>query len=330
MKIEITAIKYETVNGKKTGKSFRFRLDPRKMAASCKTEKSLRKKIIDEHVAKSGVFRKDELKDVELKMKDFVAEWKKQLKIVKAEEEAKHEVSRNNPGSRVTPNEIKRLGADEVFVFGSNEQGLHYSGAAKDAVERFGAIMGQGNGMQGMSYAIPSMSGLEVMGEYVKQFCDFAKAHPEKRFLVTPIGCGIAGHTAAQVAPLFKCCREIDNVCLPASFWQVIGTPASKQYDLERFVTAQEIAYPIALEEIRSGRKKSHWIWHIFPQQKGKKDELGHSKNSKYYGLDGIDEACAYLAHPILETGSERYAKCYSHMQARDPLTILWAAIQMF
>ncbi len=302
MKIEITAIKYETVNGKKTGKSFRFRLDPRKMAASCKTEKSLRKKIIDEHVAKSGVFRKDELKDVELKMKDFVAEWKKQLKIVKAEEEAKHEVSRNNPGSSVTPNEIKRPGADEVFVFGSNEQGLHYSGAAKDAVERFGAIMGQGNGMQGMSCAIPSMSGLEVMGEYVKQFCDSAKAHPEKRFLVTPIGCGSAGHTAAQVAPLFKCCREIDNVCLPASFWQVIGTPASKQYDLERFVTAQEIAYPIALEEIRSGRKKSHWIWYIFPQQKGKKDELGHSKNSKYYGLDGIDDACAYLAHPILET----------------------------
>lgn len=75
----------KTVNGKKTGKSFRFRLDPRKMAASCKTEKSLRKKIIDEHVAKSGVFRKDELKDVELKMKDFVTEWKKQLKIVKAE-----------------------------------------------------------------------------------------------------------------------------------------------------------------------------------------------------------------------------------------------------
>ena len=110
----------------------------------------------------------------------------------------------------------------------------------------------------------------------------------------------------------------------------IIGTPASKQYDLERFVTAQEIAYTIALEEIRSGRKKSHWIWYIFPQQKGKKDELGHSKNSKYYGLDGIDEACAYLAHPILETGSERYAKCYSHMQARDPLTILWAAIQMF
>ncbi|MBO5698606.1 MAG: DUF1810 domain-containing protein [Bacteroidaceae bacterium] len=67
-------------------------------------------------------------------------------------------------------------------------------------------------------------------------------------------------------------------------------------YDLNRFLEAQERDYPIALREIQNGRKVSHWIWYIFPQEKG----LGHSYNAKFYGLDGIDEARAYLAHPIL------------------------------
>ena len=114
-------------------------------------------------------------------MKDFIDEWKKQLPIVEAEELAKLEVSPNNPESRVTPDVITRLAPNEIFVFGSNEQGLHYGGAAKAALDNFGAIMGQGNGLQGKSYAIPSMSGLDVMREYVEEFCEFAKAHPEKR-----------------------------------------------------------------------------------------------------------------------------------------------------
>ena len=69
-------------------------------------------------------------------------------------------------------------------------------------------------------------------------------------------------------------------------------------YNLQRFVDAQEYEYPIALREIKSGGKRSHWIWYIFPQQKG----LGHSYNSEFYGLDGIDEAKAYLEHPVLGT----------------------------
>lgn len=68
------------------------------------------------------------------------------------------------------------------------------------------------------------------------------------------------------------------------------------QYDLDRFLDAQALVYPVALEEMQNGMKTSHWIWFIFPQQKG----LGHSYNSEFYGLDGIDEARAYLAHPIL------------------------------
>ena len=140
------------------------------------------------------------------------------------------------------------------------------------------------------------MSGLGVMGEYIKKFCEFAKAHPEKRFLVTEIGCGIAGYSIGEVAPLFECCRDVENITLPASFWDIIGEPSAKEYDLERFVTAQAADYADALDDIRNGRKRGHWIWYIFPQQKG----LGHSYNSEYYGLDGIDEARAYLAHPVL------------------------------
>ena len=67
---------------------------------------------------------------------------------------------------------------------------------------------------------------------------------------------------------------------------------------LERFVVAQERMYPRALEEVKNGKKVTHWIWSIFPQLKG----LGTSNNSRYYGLDGVDEARAYLAHPILGT----------------------------
>ena len=67
-------------------------------------------------------------------------------------------------------------------------------------------------------------------------------------------------------------------------------------HSLERFVVAQERMYPRALEEVKNGKKLTHWIWYVFPQLKG----LGTSNNSRYYGLDGIDEARAYLAHPIL------------------------------
>lgn len=69
-----------------------------------------------------------------------------------------------------------------------------------------------------------------------------------------------------------------------------------KTFDLDRFLVAQEADYYYALEEIQNGRKQGHWIWYIFPQQKG----LGHSYNSEYYGLDGLDEAIAYVQHPVL------------------------------
>lgn len=296
MKIKINVIKFELVNGKKIGKAFSFPMDPKKMA-QYKTEATVRKKV-EEYIAKSKVFAKEELKDLKYDMKDFLAEWKKQVPIVEAEKLKELEKSTNNTGSRVTPEHISRLSNNEIFVFGSNAKGLHHGGAAKVAVEKFGAIMGQGHGLQGKSYAINSMSGTSDMQEDIKVFCEFAKANPEKYFLVTPIGCGIAGYRPEEIAPFFKECKELENVSLPSSFWKVLGHPQSraKEFYLERFVDAQSQTYDIALNEIRNGRKMSHWIWYIFPQQKG----LGHSHNSEFYGLEGIEEAAAYWAHPVL------------------------------
>lgn len=293
MKVKITVIKFEMQNGKKVGKSFVFELDPNPMTRY-KTEATVRKKVQD-YVMKSGVFKPDEIRELQYDMGNFLAEWRRQLSVAEAEEQAKFEAT-HSQSSRVTPAHISSLKENEVFVFGSNEQGLHYGGAARAAVEHFGAIMGQGSGLQGNSYAIPSMSGLAVMSHYVMEFCKFAKAHPHLKFLVTPIGCGIAGYSVEQVAPLFSDCRGMDNISLPAAFWDILGQPTAKEYDLERFLTAQNASYQRALDEIRAGRKRSHWIWYIFPQQKG----LGHSYNSQLYGLDGVDEARAYLAHPIL------------------------------
>ena len=123
-----------------------------------------------------------------------------------------------------TPNVISSLKADEVFVFGSNLQGYHGGGAARAAVMKFGAIWGQGVGLQGQSYAIPTMQGgVETIKPYVDQFIDFAKEHTELFFYVTRIGCGIAGFKDRDIAPLFRKAIGVENICLPKSFADMIG-----------------------------------------------------------------------------------------------------------
>ena len=125
---------------------------------------------------------------------------------------------------RITPNHITQLAANEVFVFGSNLQGHHYGGAARIANEKFGAIFGQGVGLQGQSYAIPTMQGgVETIRPYVDEFIEFAKQHPELTFLVTRIGCGIAGFKDSEIAPLFRGAIGIENIALPQSFMDIIG-----------------------------------------------------------------------------------------------------------
>ena len=121
---------------------------------------------------------------------------------------------------RITPDNIRSLGKNEIFVFGSNLAGAHGGGAARIAVEKFGAIMGQGVGLQGQSYAIPTMQGgVNTILPYVEDFIEFAKQHPELTFLVTRIGCGIAGFTATEIAPLFAGAVEVENIHLPQDFW---------------------------------------------------------------------------------------------------------------
>ena len=118
-----------------------------------------------------------------------------------------------------TPEMITELRPDEVFVFGSNLEGLHGGGAARVAFKNFGAVMGCGVGLRGQSYAIPTMQGgVETIVPYVNQFIEFAKEHPELFFYVTRIGCGIAGFRDKEIAPLFSGATEVTNICLPKSF----------------------------------------------------------------------------------------------------------------
>lgn len=124
--------------------------------------------------------------------------------------------------NRVTPSIIKSLMSDEIFVFGSNKQGMHMGGAARVAFDKFGAEWGNGEGLQGHSYALPTMEGMESMTEAVKRFVQYAEEHDEYLFYVTLVACGIAGYTAEEVAPLFKDSIRLSNVYLPISFWKVI------------------------------------------------------------------------------------------------------------
>lgn len=116
----------------------------------------------------------------------------------------------------ITPERITDLRPDEVFVFGSNASGAHGGGAARIAYDRFGAVWGEGHGHHGHTYAIDTMSGLETMAREAQAFIEYANAHAELRFLLTPVGCGIAGYEPAQVAPLFV--GLPDNVAVPQSF----------------------------------------------------------------------------------------------------------------
>lgn len=124
---------------------------------------------------------------------------------------------------RVTPDYITSLQPNEVFVFGSNLAGFHGGGAAHIAHKLFGAQWGVGVGPTGQCYAIPTMQGgIDTIRPYVDDFITYAYQHPEKLFLVTRIGCGIAGFTDEQIAPLFKSAIEMDNVAIPNRWREII------------------------------------------------------------------------------------------------------------
>ena len=132
-----------------------------------------------------------------------------------------------------TPEIIEKLNENEVFVFGSNEQGRHGRGAALTAKQKFDAVEGQGIGMTGQCYALATCTwinsgkqliplGLNKIKEYADQFIDYAKYNPEQIFYLTKVGCGLAGFTINDIAPLFKDVINVKNIIMPIEFYDII------------------------------------------------------------------------------------------------------------
>lgn len=126
---------------------------------------------------------------------------------------------------RITPDLITEINEGEVFVFGSNQAGKHGKGAARTAL-KWGAKWGQAEGLQGKTYGIPTKNAsitktltIDVIGTYIYSFIDFAIQNPKLKFYVTEIGCGLAGYSPKDIAPLFKNAMSIKNIYLPLRFW---------------------------------------------------------------------------------------------------------------
>lgn len=130
---------------------------------------------------------------------------------------------------KYTPEQIDELADGEIFVFGSNPWGVHNAGAARHATQRFGAIVGKGIGLQGSSYAIPTTyKDATHIKSHVDEFIAFAKENDNLIFLVTQIGCGIAGFKAEQIAPLFRDAIGVENIVMPKQFVQIISSKDTK------------------------------------------------------------------------------------------------------
>jgi hypothetical protein len=131
---------------------------------------------------------------------------------------------------RITPDNITALEYNEIFVFGSNDEGVHSKGAALFAKQKCGAIQGQARGLQGQSYAIVTKanwrkvrsSTLEDIKKEVGDLIMFAINHPELIFKVTKLGCNLAGYSIQEIAPLFAGATTIQNIHLPQEFWDVL------------------------------------------------------------------------------------------------------------
>ena len=140
-------------------------------------------------------------------------------------------MSRNrteNPN--IAADRIDMLEEHEIFVFGSNLAGRHGGGAARVANMKFGAEWGVGVGLTGQSYAIPTMQGgVETIKPYVDEFIRFAQTNPALRFLVTRIGCGIAGFRDEEIAPLFVKAMQVSNIYLPETFFTILQSPGPKK-----------------------------------------------------------------------------------------------------
>jgi len=130
---------------------------------------------------------------------------------------------------RITPEYIETLKENELFVFGSNLSGIHGAGGAKLAHKKFGAEWGVGVGFTGQCYAIPTKDygisrtlKIDEIKLFIDEFIELASKNINYNFLVTRIGCGLAGYRDDEIALLFKDVVNFDNIFLPQSFWNII------------------------------------------------------------------------------------------------------------
>ena len=164
----------------------------------------------------------DELHNMVMACPDMTASERKSERIQHIRTRAFF-MENNELADRITPERVDSLKQNEVFVFGSSAAGSHSGGAAAAAVKRFGAVVGQGEGLQGQSYAIPTTGcSRQETAQAVERFITFAKEHPEKTFLVTRIGCGKGGHSVQEMAEMFIYAGRQTNIHLPADFWEYI------------------------------------------------------------------------------------------------------------
>lgn len=133
---------------------------------------------------------------------------------------------------RITSERITSLLSNQIFVFGSNLSGIHGGGAAYTAM-KWGAIYGNGVGLQGQTYAIPTKSegirrtlDIDEIKPHVDDFIQFAINNPKLTFLVTEVGCGLAGINPNEIAPLFKEAVLVNNIHLPNRFWDILNNEA--------------------------------------------------------------------------------------------------------
>lgn len=188
----------------------------------------------------------------------------------------------------IASDRIDILERDEIFVFGSNLAGQHMGGAARVANKNFGAVWGVGVGLTGQAYAIPTMQGgVETIKPYVDQFIEFAKNRSELKFLITRIGCGIAGFKDEEIAPLFRDAVGVQNIYLPKEFYDIIVAP----YLAHCFYYGKNVPHDYGADV---GHKyEEHWLKFHFTHDHYLLNE------TKYYIREGLGDFCADDGVPI-------------------------------
>lgn len=162
---------------------------------------------------------------------------------------------------RITAERITKLKPNEVFVFGSNLSGIHGAGAAKLAADKFGAILYKGIGHYGNTYAIPTKNefiqtmSVDTIQKYVRDFIHYADQHPHVIFLVTEIGCGLAGYEPKEIAPLFRGCMYLENVHLPQRFWNILVPQSLPVKDLSDNISIPRPIYDLCTRALQEWKE---------------------------------------------------------------------------